>query len=123
MVLEADDFLLEIVNSAIEVVRAVIQHAHPLIAAGLVIKDNNDQVSVHIFSLICEVFQDLFCSFQSLQCLLSVLILEQLNALLVNLVDLRGQLVGAIKTDVIVVVDLLVLEVFDEALVFLLPGL
>lgn len=80
LLFEAQQFLLQVVDGTVEVVRTVVQHAHALVAAGLVVEHDDDHVSVHLFALVRIVFQNLLRAFQALESAFILLVLEGLDA-------------------------------------------
>lgn len=78
--------MLKIENGSVQVVGAVIEHAQPLVAACLVVQDDNDHVTIYILALVGVVLQNLFGSLQILEGLIGLLVLQVLYALVVDLV-------------------------------------
>ena len=76
LLFEAQQLLLQVVDGPVEVVGAVVQHAHPLVAAGLVIEDYNDHVPINFLALIRVVFKNLLCPFEALKSALIFFIFE-----------------------------------------------
>jgi len=70
------DLLLEVINRAIQVARTVDQHVEPLIAAGLIVQDYDDQVAVDFTTFGGDVFQHLFPASQSFQRAVCLFVLE-----------------------------------------------
>lgn len=59
LLFKSEQFLLKIVDSSVQVVGAVIKHAHSLITARLIVKNYYDHVPVNIFTFVCIIFENL----------------------------------------------------------------
>ena len=107
LVLKVEQLLLQIVNGAIKVVGALVQHAHALVATGLVVQNYYDHVAVNIFAFVGVVFEDLLGSLEAVEGVLGFLVLEAFNAGLVYLVEQVLKFIDGFHGAIIVIIEVI----------------
>ena len=78
---------MEIVDGAVEVVGAFVQHAHSLIAACLVVQHDDNHISIHLLAVVGVVFEDAFSLLELVESSIGVFVLEEFDARIVDFIQ------------------------------------
>ena len=71
---KVSDFLLQVVDCAVQVVSAISEHVLSLVTASLIVQNHYDHVPIYLLAILSELFEQLLGSFQGLKSTRSIFI-------------------------------------------------